>query len=732
MASLDIFVAFWKGLTKRSGLKLTDKLLVGNIDTEKSQYIDVQDLPFSSQSDFNDAVSGLQATGEALQTAINSEAATRQTDDETLQKAVDLAGPDVLVASSMQDMYEKLNDSAWWLNGHPMTAKIMIRQIRISPGSGWVFTLLVVRSNLITQYLFGPAKLNEDNTFVDGSTYFESYILKRTITGSDGAGQWHYVDRPDFFNIDAYKPLASGYYTAADARGAIPSSMRKRGMVITYQTGTNAWKTEQAKGTSGWTEDANWQSVGGIEEAPQDGKIYGRRNGAWIEIGTEAPTTDIEFEITLPDDATEIPDLVRMSSPSGHGQAVIDWGDGSTETVTVPDGVLQDSVMSDGSVYAWVEGVPFGHTYASAGIYTVKITSYASVDAICFSTLQEPEGGEWAASPVAKPLITKMNKFKSESLQSLYYTFAGLVNMQMDEDFVLETPQVNNISFMMWDCGNNLADFNLPAGLLSRITLPQTCYRTFMNSGTRFIPEGFMNTLTKLITAFEMFRSCHKLGHGWYNDPLSNSGTIDFIPVSLFHKCTKLENITGIFNDISTDGWFGTGPYNYGFKPVVRKDLFKNTKIVTADFAFYKWNRANLEPDVFYWIKNTLVSLEGIFFEWNEARNALSYGQTNPGTTMDLAEVFPDSEYLLIRNLINAFAPSPVGEGKESFNADLSPIEIPWVKLDLAAFVAKFPNCKAGSAFGDRDGRTGAFRNLENNCDNWDTVEAIDGGVWVN
>jgi hypothetical protein len=43
-------IAFWKGMAKRIGIKLTDKIAVGNVDTEATQYIDVQDLPFAGQS----------------------------------------------------------------------------------------------------------------------------------------------------------------------------------------------------------------------------------------------------------------------------------------------------------------------------------------------------------------------------------------------------------------------------------------------------------------------------------------------------------------------------------------------------------------------------------------------------------------------------------------------------------------------------------------------------------
>jgi hypothetical protein len=38
--------------------------------------------------------------------------------------------------------------------------------------------------------------------------------------------------------------------------------MHKPGMVITYQTGANTWVTEQARGTSVWSQDANWMPFG--------------------------------------------------------------------------------------------------------------------------------------------------------------------------------------------------------------------------------------------------------------------------------------------------------------------------------------------------------------------------------------------------------------------------------------------------------------------------------------
>lgn len=35
---------FWSGMVKRVGLKLTDKLMVGNVDNGEAEYIDIQEL----------------------------------------------------------------------------------------------------------------------------------------------------------------------------------------------------------------------------------------------------------------------------------------------------------------------------------------------------------------------------------------------------------------------------------------------------------------------------------------------------------------------------------------------------------------------------------------------------------------------------------------------------------------------------------------------------------------
>lgn len=66
------------------------------------------------------------------------------------------------------------------------------------------------------------------------------------------------------YNVDKHVPLGGGFYTSATARAAVPSDVRKIGLIITYKTDVTTSVTEQFIGSnvSGWTTDANWKNVG--------------------------------------------------------------------------------------------------------------------------------------------------------------------------------------------------------------------------------------------------------------------------------------------------------------------------------------------------------------------------------------------------------------------------------------------------------------------------------------
>lgn len=71
-------------------------------------------------------------------------------------------------------------------------------------------------------------------------------------------------DKQGIYNVDNNKPLETGFYTSTTARSAVPVSIRKINLVITYKTDDTTCITEQFIGSSvsDWYTENNWKSVG--------------------------------------------------------------------------------------------------------------------------------------------------------------------------------------------------------------------------------------------------------------------------------------------------------------------------------------------------------------------------------------------------------------------------------------------------------------------------------------
>ncbi|MCC8146123.1 MAG: hypothetical protein LIO93_06735 [Bacteroidales bacterium] len=67
-----------------------------------------------------------------------------------------------------------------------------------------------------------------------------------------------------FFNITERVPSNSGYYTLENAIQAVPADIRKKGLVITYQTENKKWETKQFTGQSlqAWSIEGDWKDFG--------------------------------------------------------------------------------------------------------------------------------------------------------------------------------------------------------------------------------------------------------------------------------------------------------------------------------------------------------------------------------------------------------------------------------------------------------------------------------------
>ena len=76
------------------------------------------------------------------------------------------------------------------------------------------------------------------------------------------------VDGESLYNLDYRTPLSGSYYTATTARRAVPTNIRKFGLIITYKTDATTSVTEQFVGssTSAWTTASNWKNIGASED----------------------------------------------------------------------------------------------------------------------------------------------------------------------------------------------------------------------------------------------------------------------------------------------------------------------------------------------------------------------------------------------------------------------------------------------------------------------------------
>lgn len=76
------------------------------------------------------------------------------------------------------------------------------------------------------------------------------------------------VNGESLYNLDYHKPLSGSYYTATTARSAVPTNIRKFGLIITYKTDATTSVTEQFVGssTSAWTTASNWKNIGASED----------------------------------------------------------------------------------------------------------------------------------------------------------------------------------------------------------------------------------------------------------------------------------------------------------------------------------------------------------------------------------------------------------------------------------------------------------------------------------
>ncbi|HIB8182270.1 hypothetical protein J2O02_11895 [Elizabethkingia anophelis] len=447
-------------------------------------------------------------------------------------------------------------------------------------------------------------------------------------------------------------------------------------------------------------------------------------------------STEIKFKIRTTQANERVP-VAMLRTAAEVAQAKVNYGDGKEEMVVVPTYNGSESwVDGDGNTHYIDTGNTFYHVYETAGDYEITINAEANVSyaRFCEGLTKSSQG---YFEPTTNNYIVEISKFKSNSLTNLDYTFAGLTVAIPSPDFKLETPEVTTMNATFFGFGEGREFEAFPADMLSQITKPTGLRGTFFRAGLKKILPGFLDSFFNLETVFECFKNS-KLGKGFYQDVYpwdyrdkhSIDSSYDFIPVSLFWKNPKLKDVSHCFNYIG-EGWFGNLTSGYNAYNIVRRELFWNGKslgntkgtIENAFYMFAKNNRILCEANILKYAPE-MKHIGGMFTQTNLVSHAISWGGMIPiaknettsirsydggqpvevegnGLTYDLNVMFPEASYPKILTLNGAFTVAATADTygfnhRIDYNGSANPVVIDQ-SFNGAAFLAKFPNAKAGS-----------------------------------
>lgn len=96
----------------------------------------------------------------------------------------------------------------------------------------------------------------------DGTTWNDvGEVIPNDVATQDDIARL--ASETSVFNVTENVPLESGYYTADEARAAVPANIRKKGLTITYAIDATTWITEQfyRGAVSAWTNVDNWIDI---------------------------------------------------------------------------------------------------------------------------------------------------------------------------------------------------------------------------------------------------------------------------------------------------------------------------------------------------------------------------------------------------------------------------------------------------------------------------------------
>ena len=237
------------------------------------------------------------------------------------------------------------------------------------------------------------------------------------------------------YNVDKNVPLGSGFYTSTTARAAVPSTVRKLGLIITYKTDAATSVTEQFTGSdiSAWSTEANWSKIGGNKTTNisddinkiQLAEILDKTTNEGYRIsstGTETKDSaynHVSFN-ALPTDV-----IIFRGSKTANVYTdffVIEKTDGTFESLKVnsqynnPISVIEVSLSS----YSDIKKVHY-NDYASNPIEIYKIS-----DGLAYYTLSQKLKDTFAnRTNYYQSIVNVLNPEDSEARKDGYYDYSN-------------------------------------------------------------------------------------------------------------------------------------------------------------------------------------------------------------------------------------------------------------------------------------------------------------------
>ncbi len=204
----------------------------------------------------------------------------------------------------------------------------------------------------LTNYLgasTSPPTSRLDGSPLENGDYYYNSDLNALVYYDLPENLWYEVDPSDVYNAKDQAIAA-----ATEAQDASNSAISAKDEATIAKNESEA-QADRAKNEADRAESA---AAGGIEEAPVNGKTYGRKDADWIEVDLEggieeAPEDDKEYtrknaaweELIIPEsgivvDTTPPQDSVSLHPNDSFDSGLDDWDTGSAMNPTVTNGDL--------------------------------------------------------------------------------------------------------------------------------------------------------------------------------------------------------------------------------------------------------------------------------------------------------------------------------------------------------------------------------------------------------